>query len=46
VSTEAIDTLSYASIMILQRYLNKEKIAIANNHLYKVVSYLEAKKDN
>ncbi|CAG8444926.1 4515_t:CDS:2, partial [Scutellospora calospora] len=46
VSAEAIDALSYAGLTISQRHLNREKIAIANNHLYRVASYLEAKKNN
>ncbi|CAG8793415.1 466_t:CDS:2, partial [Racocetra persica] len=33
--TDAIDALSHAGIMILQRYLDKEKTAIIDNHLSK-----------
>ncbi|RIB24732.1 hypothetical protein C2G38_2167822 [Gigaspora rosea] len=46
VSAEAIDVLSYAGITISRRHLDREKTAIANDHLYRVASYLEAKKDN
>ncbi|RIB12444.1 hypothetical protein C2G38_2258030 [Gigaspora rosea] len=46
VSAEAIDALSYAGITISRWHLNREKTAIADDHLYRVASYLEAKKDN
>ncbi|RIB14848.1 hypothetical protein C2G38_2143860 [Gigaspora rosea] len=46
VSTEAIDALLYAGITISRRHLDREKSAIANNHPYKVTSYLENKKNN
>ncbi|RIB26774.1 hypothetical protein C2G38_2029950 [Gigaspora rosea] len=46
VSTEAIDALLYAGITISRRHLDREKSAIADNHPYKVTSYLENKKNN
>ncbi|CAG8715067.1 32688_t:CDS:2, partial [Racocetra persica] len=36
VSTETIDTLSHAGITISRRYLDREKTAIADNHLHKL----------
>ncbi|CAG8844094.1 11754_t:CDS:2, partial [Racocetra persica] len=36
VSTEAIDALSHAGIMISQRHLDREKTAIADNHPHKL----------
>ncbi|RIB19514.1 hypothetical protein C2G38_2181618 [Gigaspora rosea] len=40
------DALSHAGIMISRRHLDREKIAIADNHPHKVASYLESKKSN
>ncbi|CAG8561417.1 5637_t:CDS:2 [Cetraspora pellucida] len=42
----AIDVLSHASIMISQRHFDRKKTTITNNHLFKINSYLESKKNN